>query len=78
MVSHGGLHRQLVLVWIGILVGASALALLELLLLDGYVDLALGATTAAAVGTAVIVTRRLIGKHRQPLITVRDLRARRD
>ncbi len=76
MAPNGRLHRQIMLVWLGILVGAGAVALLELLLLERRVGVAVGATAVLAVGTAAMTTRRIISKHRQPLITVRDLRAR--
>ena len=76
MVHNGGLRRQLVLVWLGIVMGAGALALLELLLLTEHGGLAMGITIVAALATGTLVTRHLVTKCHQPLITVQDLRAR--
>ena len=60
----------------GIAVATAAAVVIELLLLDDALPLAVSATVLVGLISGVLVTRRLRARNQQPLITVRDLRRR--
>ena len=76
MMMTKAVRQQLVLTWLGLGVGMVALGLLEVVLLDERVGLALGITAVVTLVVGALITRHLVVKHDQPLITVRDLRTR--
>ena len=68
--------RGVLPVWTGILVAGGAAVVVEVLLLDEALAMAIGVTVAVGLAVGVVVTRRLLARNDQPMITVMDLRRR--
>lgn len=76
MVSNGDRWRGVLPAWSGIAVACGAAVGIEWLLLDRGLALAIAGTALVALVSGVLVTRRLLARRQQPLITVKDLRRR--
>jgi uncharacterized membrane protein YgdD (TMEM256/DUF423 family) len=76
MDRHSSVRGRIAFAWIGIVLGAAGAAGLEADLLEARVALAVAGTTLLAIAAGTLLTRRMLAKARQPLITVQDLRRR--
>jgi glycerol uptake facilitator-like aquaporin len=69
-------RRQMILSWLGIVVGWGFSVGVGLVLLTEWLALVVPATTVGALGTGAFLTRRLLAPETRASITVEDLRGR--
>lgn len=76
MTLSGDRWRGVLPAWSGIAVACGAAIVIELLLMERGLALTIAGTVLVGLVSGILVTRKIMARNQQPLITVQDLRRR--